>query len=59
MTAHAKTREIVVQELNSDQLHGLSQEQAAEKYALYGENKLREKKKKTNLQRFLRSLRTS
>lgn len=52
MTAHAKTREIVVQELNSDQLHGLSQEQAAEKYALYGENKLREKKKKTNLQRF-------
>lgn len=38
--------------LNSDQLHGLSQEQAAEKYALYGENKLREKKKKTNLQRF-------
>ena len=52
MTAHAKTREEVVQELNSDQLHGLSQEQAAEKYALYGENKLREKKKKTNLQRF-------
>ena len=51
MTAHAKTREIVVQELNSDQLHGLSQEQAAEKYALYGENKLREKKKLTNLQR--------
>lgn len=52
MTAHAKTREEVVQELNSDQLHGLSTEQAAEKYALYGENKLREKKKKTNLQRF-------
>lgn len=52
MTAHAKTREEVVQELNSDQLHGLSREQAAEKYALYGENKLREKKKKTNLQRF-------
>lgn len=52
MTAHAKTRKIVVQELDSDQAHGLRPEQAAEKYALYGENKLREKKKKTNLQRF-------
>lgn len=59
MTAHAKTREIVVQELNSDQLHGLSQEQAAEKYALYGENKLREKRKRPICSGFLRSLRTS
>ncbi|MGN0313668.1 MAG: calcium-translocating P-type ATPase, PMCA-type [Fusicatenibacter sp.] len=53
MTAHHKTRETVIQELDSDQSYGLRSEQVAEKRSRYGENKLREKKKKSNLQRFL------
>ena len=53
MTAHHSTREGVIQELGSDQSHGLSSKQAAERRSQYGENKLREKKKKTNFQRFL------
>lgn len=52
MTAHHETRDTVIQELNSNQSHGLHSEQIAEKRSRYGENKLREKKKKTNLQRF-------
>lgn len=53
MTAHNNTRETVIQELDSDQSCGLRSEQVAEKRSRYGENKLREKKKKTTFQRFL------
>ena len=53
MTAHHNTRETVIQELDSDQSCGLRSEQVAEKRSRYGENKLREKKKKSKLQRFL------
>ena len=53
MTAHSKTAEEVLRELSTDQARGLSAEEAAARRAQYGPNKLREKKKKTNLQRFL------
>ena len=53
MTYYYEARSEVVAALNSNQLHGLTQQQAEEKLASCGENKLREKKKKTNLQRFL------
>ena len=53
MTAHHKTCEAVIQELESDQANGLNSEQAAAKRSLYGENKLREKKKTSIFRRFL------
>ena len=53
MTAHSKTAEEVLRELSTDPAQGLSAEEAAARRAQYGPNKLREKKKKTNLQRFL------
>lgn len=52
MTAYHETRDTILQKLNSDQAYGLNSEQIAEKHSRYGENKLREKKKETNLQRF-------
>ena len=52
MTAHNEDAGKVVQTLQSNLTTGLSENQAREKRAQYGENKLREKKKKTNLQRF-------
>lgn len=53
MTAHHSTRESVIRELDSDQSRGLNSEQIAEKRSRFGENKLREKKKKSYLQRFI------
>ena len=53
MTAHHSTRESVIRELDSDQSRGLGSEQIAEKRSRFGENKLREKKKKSYLQRFI------
>lgn len=53
MTAHHKTREAVLQELGSDPASGLLPEQIEAKHTQYGENKLREEKKKTGFQRFL------
>ena len=53
MVFHHKTCEMVIQELESDQSSGLTREQAAERLSLYGENKLQERKKKSNLQRFI------
>lgn len=53
MTAHHETCEAVIRELESDQTNGLNSEQVAAKLSLYGENKLREEKKKTSFQRFL------
>ena len=52
MICHHKTREDVVKTLASDPTAGLSEAQVQEKRAQFGENRLREKKKKTNVQRF-------
>lgn len=52
MTVHNEDAIQVVQSLQSDLTTGLTQSQVEEKRSQYGENKLREKKKKTNLQRF-------
>ena len=52
MTAHNEDAQKVVQSLRSDLTIGLTENQVQEKRAQHGENKLREKKKKTNLQRF-------
>ena len=53
MTAHDKDAGEAARELNSDLKNGLSSAQVTELRAKYGENKLREKKKKTALQRFI------
>ena len=53
MIFYNESKENVVKELNSDILNGLSDEQVSEKREKFGENKLKEKKKKTNFERFL------
>lgn len=53
MVFHSKKAEEAVKELSSDIQKGLTESQIIEKRKQYGENKLREKKKKTNLQRFM------
>ena len=52
MFYHNEPNERVLDELGSDITKGLTDAQVAEKRAAFGENRLREKKKKTNLQRF-------
>ena len=52
MTPHTISREDLLQELSVSPEQGLSAQEAQERLAQYGENKLTEKKKKTNLQRF-------
>lgn len=52
MTGHNEDANQVVQFLQSDLTTGLTQGQVEEKRAQFGENKLKEKKKKTTLQRF-------
>ncbi len=52
LTFHSVQQEEVLKELASDLNRGLSADQVAEKRAQYGENRLREKKKKSTLQRF-------
>jgi len=52
MTVHNKDALNVVQAFQSNLTTGLSDEQVQKKRAQHGENKLKEKKKKTNLQRF-------
>ena len=52
MTAHSKPLETVLQELETDWSHGLGPEQVAARFARYGPNRLRQAKKKTNIQRF-------
>lgn len=52
MTSHSEKSGKVVQSLQSDLSNGLTTDQVQEKRAQHGENKLREKKRKTNLQRF-------
>ena len=52
MTFYHESCETVVQELSSDIHSGLSDAQIVKKQEEFGENKLKEKKKKTMLQRF-------
>ena len=53
MIFHHATEQDVLQELHSDRTTGLTENQVQEARKQYGENKLREKKKKSNFQRFL------
>ena len=53
MSDFTKMRDELLKEFASNIDKGLTQEQVAQQQAKYGLNKLREKKKKTNLQRFL------
>ncbi len=49
----SKTKDEILKELSTDATLGLSSEKAKELLNKYGSNKLKEKKKKTTLQRFL------
>lgn len=53
MSYHNDSINDVLKNLNVDQSYGLSSDEARARLDKYGENKLREKKKRTNLQRFL------
>lgn len=53
MNPYTISREDLLKELSASPKRGLSTQEAQERLAKYGENKLTEKKKKTNLQRFL------
>lgn len=53
MVFHHETGEAVIHELDSDLSSGLSSSQAAQRKQQYGENRLREKKNKSNLRRFI------
>lgn len=53
MIYHANTTQETLKDLSSDQTIGLNSQQVSERQTTYGENKLKEKKKKTNFQRFL------
>ena len=52
MQFFSQTKDKVLEILNADEKKGLSQKQVEELQRKYGPNKLKEKKKKTNLQRF-------
>ncbi len=52
MVAHSTPTEAILKELNTDRVSGLSSAEAARRLQQYGENKLREGKKKTMLERF-------
>ena len=53
MAQYSKPLDEVISELHSSRSEGLSDAQAEERLAQYGPNRLRAKKKKSNLQRFL------
>ncbi|MDD6268455.1 MAG: calcium-translocating P-type ATPase, PMCA-type [Oscillospiraceae bacterium] len=53
MNHYSKKANELLEELNTDKQNGLSSAEALSRKEKYGENKLREKKKKTTLQRFL------
>ena len=53
MTAHNLDANEVVKTLNSDPINGLKENHVSGLREKFGENKLREKKKKTNFQRFI------
>ena len=52
MTPHSSTRQSVLEELKTDTNVGLSLQEVSIRREKFGENKLKEKKKKTKLQRF-------
>lgn len=52
MLYHEQNSEAVIKELSSNSVSGLTAEQALQRQTQYGENKLKEKKKKTTMQRF-------
>ncbi|MBC8575171.1 calcium-translocating P-type ATPase, PMCA-type [Yanshouia hominis] len=52
MLFHSETKETVLKELSSNGESGLTTGQVSERFSRYGPNRLKEKKKKTNLQRF-------
>ncbi len=52
MAAHNETEEAVLEKLSSNEERGLTSAQVSELQSKFGPNKLREKKKKTNVQRF-------
>ena len=49
----SKTKDEIIKELSTDATLGLSSEKANELLNKYGSNKLKEKKRKTTIQRFL------
>ena len=53
MIYHNKTADAVTEELSSDRVNGLAPETVRQRQEKFGENRLREKKKKSALQRFL------
>ncbi len=53
LSSHSQPKEELLKSLSVSMEKGLSSGQAAELQQKYGPNKLKEKKKKTNLQRFL------
>ena len=52
MLYHSQPTEDVLRALSTDREQGLTTEQVEQRSAEHGPNRLREKKKKTNLQRF-------
>lgn len=53
MNLFSTSRDEVIKYLQSDVKQGLSESEALKRIEAYGENKLKEKKKKTNLERFI------
>lgn len=53
MVSHSSNLDDLLKELHSDAKYGLSSEQVEARLKEYGENKLNEGRKKTNLQRFI------
>ncbi|MBQ9781361.1 MAG: calcium-translocating P-type ATPase, PMCA-type [Clostridia bacterium] len=52
MTHHNRPKEDVLKQLSTDVQHGLTSAAVSERQAKYGPNKLKEKKKKSTIQRF-------
>lgn len=52
MAPHSKSKDELLTELQTSMEKGLTNQQVQERLERYGENRLREKRKKTNLQRF-------
>ncbi len=53
MNDHCRTREVILRELKTDPARGLTEEEVSRRRAECGENRMRERKKKSMAQRFL------
>lgn len=53
MNSYSQNAEAILNDLQTNQKDGLNEVEVRERKEKYGENKLREKKKKTTLQRFI------